>query len=70
VQNQSDSGLFPKNRMVFSRCDICEKAFQALETEIFDSTSAIPEEVLEQREPIIVICNSCRQELELFPYRR
>jgi hypothetical protein len=70
VQHQNDSGPFPRHKMIFSRCDICEKAYEAPETEIYSPTSAVPEEELEQREPLLVICDSCRQELELYPFRR
>jgi hypothetical protein len=37
--------------MIFSRCDICEKAYEAPETEIYNPTSTVQEEELEQREP-------------------
>ena len=74
VKDQNDSGKtkmtvgYSRDKMIFSRCDICEKAYEAPGTEIYDPTSAVAEEELEQREPLLVICVSCRHELELSPF--
>jgi hypothetical protein len=51
MQDQNYSGLFSRHKMIFSLCDICEKAYEAPETEIYDPTSAVAEEELEQQEP-------------------
>jgi hypothetical protein len=57
---------FPINvKIIFSQCDICEKAYETPESEINNTTSAIPEEELEQREPLLLLCDSCRQVLEI-----
>ena len=66
MQDQNYSGLFSRHKMIFSRCD--KKAYEAPETEIYNPTSAVAGEELEQREPLLVICVSCRQELELYPF--
>lgn len=68
MQDQNYSGLFSRHKMIFSRCDICEKGIRGPETEIYNPTSAVAGEELEQREPLLVICVSCRQELELYPF--
>jgi uncharacterized CHY-type Zn-finger protein len=63
---QYDSVPFPTDvKVLFSRCDICEKSYDADESEINNPTSAISEEELQQQEPLLLLCNSCRQELEV-----
>ena len=57
----------PSGPMVFSRCDICEKQYKALESEINNPTSAISEEELKEQLPLLLLCYSCREKLELFP---
>jgi hypothetical protein len=62
---------FPVNiKIIFSRCDICERGYEAPENETNNPTSAIPEEELEQWEPLLLLCDSCRQELEVYPFNR
>jgi hypothetical protein len=39
MQDQNYSGLFSRHKMIFSLCDICEKAYEAPETEIYDPSS-------------------------------
>lgn len=58
----------PSNPMVFSRCDICEKEYFAPESEMNNPTSAISEEELEDQVPLLLLCDSCRKRLELFPF--
>jgi hypothetical protein len=70
VQHQSDSKLFPKHKMVFSPVTSVKKHLGALRLEIFNSVSAAHERELEQRESLVVLCNACRQKLELFPFRK
>ena len=68
---QNDKVPFPMDiKIIFSRCDICEKTYEAPETEINNPTSAISEEELEQQEPLLLLCDSCRQELEVNPFVR
>ena len=54
-------------KMTFSRCDICEKPYEAYESEISNPTSAISEDELEQQVPLLLLCEPCGEELELFP---
>ena len=54
-------------KSTFSRCDICEKSYEAYESEISNPTSAISEDELEQQVPLLLLCDSCRGELEIFP---
>ena len=54
-------------RFVFSRYDLCEKGYEAPENEVNIPTSAVPEEDLQHREPQLLLCDSCRRELHLFP---
>jgi len=57
----------PSSPMVFSRCDICDSQYLAPESEINNPTSAISEEELEEQVPFILLCDSCRAKLEVFP---
>ena len=57
----------PSSPMVFSRCDICGKQYEAPENEINNPTSAISEEQLKEQVPLLMLCYSCREKLELFP---
>jgi len=57
-------------KLTFSRCDICEKPYEAHESEISNPTSAISEEELKQQVPLLLLCDSCREELEVFPVTR
>jgi hypothetical protein len=56
-----------KAKSTFSRCDICEKPYLAHENEISNPTSAVSEEELNQQIPLLLLCDSCREELEVFP---
>jgi hypothetical protein len=53
--------------MVFSRCDICGEQYEAPASEINNPTSAISEEELNEQVPMLLLCYSCREKLELFP---
>ena len=57
----------PSGPLVFSRCDICGKRYKAPGSEINNPTSAIPEEELKEQVPLLLLCHSCREKLELFP---
>jgi hypothetical protein len=48
-------------KLIFSRCDMCEKPYEAYESEIENPTSAISEEELE-----VLLCDPCREELDVF----
>lgn len=54
-------------KLIFSRCDICEKPYKAYEYEIRNPTSAISEDELEQQVPLLLLCPKCREKLEVFP---
>lgn len=56
--------------MVFSRCDICGKQYEAPESEINNPTGAISEEELEEQVPLLLLCDSCREKLEVYPSRQ
>ena len=56
----------PSSPAVFSRCDICEKPYLAPESEINNPTSAVSEEELEEQVPLLLLCDSCREKLEVF----
>jgi hypothetical protein len=49
-----------------SRCDICEKPNEANESEIKNHTSAISEEEIEEQVPLLLLCDPCREELDVF----
>jgi hypothetical protein len=53
-------------KLTFSRCDICEKPYEAYESEIENPTSAISEEELEEQVPLLLLCDPCREELDVF----
>jgi len=56
-----------REKSVFSHCDLCEKPYLAQESEISNPTSAVSEEELNQQIPLLLIRDSCREELEVFP---
>jgi uncharacterized CHY-type Zn-finger protein len=60
----------PSSPLVFSRCDLCEKHYEAHESEMTNPTSAISEEELEQQVPLLLLCDSCREKLEVFPMNK
>ena len=53
-------------KLTFSRCDLCEKPYEAYESEIENPTSAISEEELEEQVPLLLLCDPCREELDVF----
>ena len=60
----------PSSPMVFTRCDICDKDYLAPESQIDNPTSAISEEELEEQMPLLLLCDSCRKKLEVFPFQK
>ena len=60
----------PSSPTVFSRCDICEKSYLAPGSEINNPTSAVSEEELEELVPLLLLCDSCREKLEVFPLQK
>jgi hypothetical protein len=53
-------------KLTFSRCGICEKPYEAYESEISNPTSAISEDELEQQVPLLLLYDPCREQLEVF----
>ena len=60
----------PSSPIVFSRCDICDSPYLAPESEINNPTSAVSEEELEEQVLLILLCDSCREKLEVFPLQK
>ncbi len=56
----------PNSPLIFSRCDICGKQYEAPESEMNNPTSAISEEELEEQVPLLLLCDPCREELDVF----
>jgi hypothetical protein len=52
-------------KLVFSRCDICEKPYDEDEMKIRNSTNEYSNE--EHQEPLLLLCDSCRLELNVLP---
>ncbi len=52
-------------KLTFSRCDMCEKPYEAYESEIENPTSAISEEELVEQVPLLLLCDPCREELDV-----
>jgi hypothetical protein len=60
----------PSSPMVFTRCDISDKDYLAPESQINNPTSAVSEEELEEQVPLLLLCDSCRKKLEVFPFQK
>ncbi len=56
-----------ESKLTFSRCEISEKPYEAYESEISNPTSAISEDELEHKVPLLLLCDPCREELEVLP---
>ncbi len=52
-------------KLVFSRCDICEKPYDEDEKKIMNATSEYSDE--ERHEPVLLLCDSCHRDLEVLP---
>jgi hypothetical protein len=52
-------------KLVFSRCDICEKSYYEDETKLRNSTNEYSDE--EHQELLLLLGDSCRLELGLLP---
>lgn len=63
ISDQIPTGI----KLVFSRCDICEKPYDEDETKIGNATREHSEEDLQQQEPILLLCDLCRQDLDILP---
>ena len=64
---QDTSGQIPTDiKLVFSRCDICEKEYGEEEMKLKNATGEHSEDS-EGNEPLILLCNICRQSLEVLP---
>jgi hypothetical protein len=54
-------------KLVFSRCDICEKENGEDEMKLKNAMGEYPEEDLEGNEPLLHLYDLCRQSLEVLP---
>jgi hypothetical protein len=54
-------------KLVFSRCDICEKEYGEDEMKLKNAMGEYSEEDLEGNEPLLLLCDLCRQSLEVLP---
>jgi len=54
-------------KLAFSRCDIYEEPYDEYETKIRNATSEYSDEDLQRQEPLLLICDSCRQRLDILP---
>lgn len=52
-------------KLVYSRCDIWEKPYDEDETKIRNSTNEYSDG--EHQEPLLLLCDSCRLELNVLP---
>ena len=49
------------------RCDICEREYGEEEMKLKNAMGEYSEEDLEGNEPLLLLCDLCRQGLEIFP---
>jgi hypothetical protein len=54
-------------KLVFSRCDICEREYGEEEMKLKNAMGEYSEEDLEGNEPLLLLCDLCRQGLEILP---
>ena len=54
-------------KLVFSRCDICERPYEEEEMKLKNATEEYSKEDMGQNEPLLLLCDSCRQTLEGLP---
>jgi hypothetical protein len=65
---QDTSAQIPADtKLVFSRCDICEKEYGEDEMKLKNAMGDYSEEELEGNEPLLLLCELCRQSLEILP---
>jgi hypothetical protein len=64
---QDTSGQIPTDiKLVFSRCDICEKEYGEEEMNLKNAMGEYSEDS-EENEPLLLLCDLCRQSLEILP---
>ena len=62
---QDTSGQIPTDvKLVFSRCDICEKEYREEEMKLKNAMGEYSEDL---DEPLLLLCDLCRQRLEVLP---
>ena len=54
-------------KLVFSRCDICEREYGEEKMKLKNVMGEYSEEDLEGNEPLLLLCDLCRQGLEILP---
>jgi hypothetical protein len=54
-------------KFVFSRYDICEKEYGEEEMKLKNAMGEYSEEDLDGNEPLLLLCDSCRQGLRILP---
>jgi hypothetical protein len=54
-------------KLVFSRCDICEREYGEEEMKIKNAMGESSSEYSEGNEPLLLLCDLCRQGLEILP---
>ena len=64
---QDTSGQIPTGiKLVFSRCDICEKEYGEEEIKLKNAMGEYSEDS-EGNEPLLLLCDPCREGLEVLP---
>jgi len=54
-------------KLVFSRCDICEREYGEEEMKLKNAMDEYSVEDLEGNEPLLLLCDLCLQGLEILP---
>lgn len=64
---QDTGGQIPRGiKLVFSRCDICENEYGEEEMKLKNAMGEYSEDS-DGNEPLILLCDLCRQSLEVLP---
>ena len=64
---QDTSGQIPTGiKLVFSRCDICENEYSEEEMKLKNAMGEYSEDS-EENEPLLLLCDLCRQSLQVLP---
>ena len=53
-------------KLVFSRCDICEREYGEEEMKLKNAMDEYSEDS-EENEPLLLLCDLCRQSLQVLP---
>jgi hypothetical protein len=54
-------------KLVFSRCDICEREYGEEEMKLKNAMGEYSEEDSDGNEPLLLLCDVCLQGLEILP---